>query len=467
MSSLADLPDVVGFFSYSREDDNDSLGALSALRSRIQGELRAQLGRTGKTFRLWQDKEAIPFGAMWETEIKNAAAQSAFFIPIITPTVVASPYCRFELEAFLAREAELGRSDLVFPVLYIDVPALEDSARRQNDPVLALIAKRQYVDWRKLRHRAIHTTDVSEAVEQFCRHIRDALNKPCLSPEERVAQEKAAALQRAEDERKRQEAENQRQEEEARKRAAAVRERERADEEQRQREEDAEQRRAEERRRRDEAKAKRLAAEEQRRAENEERRRRRGQQARPLWPPSRPALVTGSVVCLVLFGAIGAWVAGSRGPASPAGPMPVPAGPAPAPAPVAAAPAPVAPAPPASANPAPAPIAPSPAHVAPPTPLEEGARVAKRCEICHSLDKGGPNKVGPALYGVVFRPVASVPGFNYSAALKARGGVWTPVELLHYLTPATADVPGSNAARHSVPDTQQRDFLIAFLSTLQ
>ena len=102
-------------FSYSREDDEDSYGALSALRGRIQGELRGQLGRNAKTFRLWQDKEAIPRGTLWETEIKNAVAQSAFFIPIITPTVVASPYCKFELDAFLAREKELGRNDQVTP----------------------------------------------------------------------------------------------------------------------------------------------------------------------------------------------------------------------------------------------------------------------------------------------------------------------------------------------------------------
>src|SRR5580704_12448215 len=161
MSSLADLPELIGFFSYSREDDEGSHGALSALRERIQHELRAQLGRSFKNFRLWQDKEAIPSGTLWESEIKNAVKQSAFFIPIITPTVVASPYCKFELESFLAREAELGRSDLVFPILYIDVPALEDSARRENDPVLSLIARRQYADWRKLRHRDVHTTDVS------------------------------------------------------------------------------------------------------------------------------------------------------------------------------------------------------------------------------------------------------------------------------------------------------------------
>jgi len=44
MSSLAEAPDLVGFFSYSREDDEDSGGKLSKLRERIQAELRGQLG---------------------------------------------------------------------------------------------------------------------------------------------------------------------------------------------------------------------------------------------------------------------------------------------------------------------------------------------------------------------------------------------------------------------------------------
>jgi formylglycine-generating enzyme required for sulfatase activity len=208
MSSLADLPELIGFFSYSREDDADSHGALSALRNRIQGELRGLLGRTAKTFRLWQDKEAIPAGTLWESEIKSAAAQSVFFVPIITPTVVASPYCRFELESFLAREAELGRGDLVFPILYIDVPALDDAVRRQNDPVLSLIASRQYLDWRELRYLDIDSTEVKRQVGRFCTHIRDALQRPWMSPEERKAQE--VARRQGEAERRQQETESKR-----------------------------------------------------------------------------------------------------------------------------------------------------------------------------------------------------------------------------------------------------------------
>src|ERR1043166_7962317 len=149
MSSLAELAELVGFFSYSREDDDDSNGALSALRERIQRELRGQLGRSMKAFRLWQDKEAIPSGTLWEAEIKAAIEQSVFFIPIITPTAVRSTFCQFELDSFLARESALGRIDLVFPILYIRVLELEDGARRKSDPVISIIAQRQYLDWRE------------------------------------------------------------------------------------------------------------------------------------------------------------------------------------------------------------------------------------------------------------------------------------------------------------------------------
>jgi TIR domain-containing protein len=240
MSSLAELPELVGFFSYSREDDTDSNGALSMLRSRIQGELRGQLGRTAKTFRLWQDKEAIASGTLWESGIKNATSQSVFFIPIITPTVIASPYCKFELESFLAREAALGRDDLVFPILYIDVPSLEDPAER-NDPILSLIAKRQYVDWRKLRHRDVRTTDVSEAVERFCTDIRNALRRSWVSLEERKRQED----QKAEDERQRREIEAKRRDEKTRQQAEEAKARERVENERHEREAEAEAKRRE------------------------------------------------------------------------------------------------------------------------------------------------------------------------------------------------------------------------------
>src|SRR5690348_8554190 len=100
MPRLSDLPEIVGFFSYSREDDEDFDHSLSKLRTRIQNELRAQLGRSRETLRLWQDREAIPPGTLWASEIKGAIEQSVFFIPIVSPRVVRSEYCGTEFHEF-------------------------------------------------------------------------------------------------------------------------------------------------------------------------------------------------------------------------------------------------------------------------------------------------------------------------------------------------------------------------------
>jgi hypothetical protein len=228
MSSLADAPDLVGFFSYSREDDEGSFGRLSKLRERIQEELRGQLGRTKKDFRLWQDKTAIAHGKLWEEEIRSAVAEAVFFIPIVTPTAVRSLYCKFEFDAFLAREKELGRNDLVFPILYIPVPALTGDQWRQ-DPLLAIIGSRQYEQWQNLRHLDASSTEVALRIETFCANICRALHQPWLSPEER---REAEARRVAEAERLRQEAEiKQRVDEEQRRRRAEVEERRRGEDE--------------------------------------------------------------------------------------------------------------------------------------------------------------------------------------------------------------------------------------------
>ena len=197
MSSLADFLHLRGFFSYSREDDEGSGGRLSKFRTCIQEELRGQLGRTKGDFDLFQDKIAIPHGTKWESEINSAIAGSVFFIPIVTPTAIRSYHCKFEFDSFLAREKELGRSDLIFPILYIPVPALKDGRWRQ-DHVLEIVGSRQYLDWQQLRHLDTASTEVGREVEKFCANICRALERLWLSPEER--RQEAEARQRAEDE---------------------------------------------------------------------------------------------------------------------------------------------------------------------------------------------------------------------------------------------------------------------------
>ena len=196
MGSLAQLPELVGFFSYSRRDDKDFRGSLFALRVEIQRELSALLAH--RNFRLWQDQDAIDPGELWESRIKSAIEQSVFFIPIVTPRAVTSPHCKFEFESFLARERALGRNDLVFPIHYISVDGLLDQAERRDDPVLSIVAERQYVDWRGYRRKPVDALDFGQEIEAFCGKIVKKLRAPWLSPDERRQMEAEAARRRAE-----------------------------------------------------------------------------------------------------------------------------------------------------------------------------------------------------------------------------------------------------------------------------
>ncbi len=97
---------------------------------------------------------------------------------------------------------------------------------------------------------------------------------------------------------------------------------------------------------------------------------------------------------------------------------------------------------------------------------ERGAQIAKQCEICHNVQEGQGPKVGPDLYGIVGRPVASVPGFNYSASLKAKGGTWTFDALNTWLKNPRADVPGTAMTFAGLSNEKQRADVIAYLDTL-
>jgi cytochrome c len=97
--------------------------------------------------------------------------------------------------------------------------------------------------------------------------------------------------------------------------------------------------------------------------------------------------------------------------------------------------------------------------------VERGGKTAKECELCHNLGKGQGSKIGPDLYGVVGRKVASEPGFNYSAALKAKASTWTFDALNVWLTNPRADVPGTLMTFAGIDSEKQRADVVAYLNS--
>jgi cytochrome c len=98
--------------------------------------------------------------------------------------------------------------------------------------------------------------------------------------------------------------------------------------------------------------------------------------------------------------------------------------------------------------------------------LERGATSAKKCLACHTFAKGEPNKIGPNLYGIVGRPRATAPGFNYSAAMKAKGGTWTIDDINQFITNPKAFVPGTAMGFAGLPRGSERADVIAYLNSL-
>lgn len=99
-----------------------------------------------------------------------------------------------------------------------------------------------------------------------------------------------------------------------------------------------------------------------------------------------------------------------------------------------------------------------------------GEAIFKKCQACHDGSKGGPNKVGPNLYGVVDRPIASHEGFAYSAAIKdfSKGGSekWTFDHLNGFLHAPKKYIAGTAMGFAGLKKDEERANLIAYLATL-
>ena len=119
-----------------------------------------------------------------------------------------------------------------------------------------------------------------------------------------------------------------------------------------------------------------------------------------------------------------------------------------------------------------APMTPAMAQQSPPPPaaagggeqamIARGAKLFAKCQACHTLEPNGRNKVGPRLYGLFGRRSGSVPGYQYSEALKQARIVWNEDTLNVFLAGTTEMVPGTKMYA-GIARREDRLALIEFL----
>jgi cytochrome c len=96
----------------------------------------------------------------------------------------------------------------------------------------------------------------------------------------------------------------------------------------------------------------------------------------------------------------------------------------------------------------------------------KGGQFAKVCQTCHNFEKGAGPKIGPPLWGVAGRPIASIAGFAYSDSLKGVGGNWTWEALNTMVTNPKKEASGTKMTYPGEKDPQKRADILAYLQTL-
>ncbi len=98
--------------------------------------------------------------------------------------------------------------------------------------------------------------------------------------------------------------------------------------------------------------------------------------------------------------------------------------------------------------------------------IERGQKLSKACAACHTFDKGGPNRTGPNLYGIVNRAHGGVAGFAYSDAMKSTGRSWDYQSLNKLLWKPKKYIPGTKMNYAGMRKPEDRAAIIAWMRTL-
>ena len=96
--------------------------------------------------------------------------------------------------------------------------------------------------------------------------------------------------------------------------------------------------------------------------------------------------------------------------------------------------------------------------------IAHGEKVYKKCKACHSIKQGGGNKIGPALWNVIFRPIGSITDYKYSKALSSYGKEWTWEEMNGFLIKPSKWIPNNKMGFAGLKSEKDRASVILYLN---
>ena len=94
----------------------------------------------------------------------------------------------------------------------------------------------------------------------------------------------------------------------------------------------------------------------------------------------------------------------------------------------------------------------------------EGAKIFSKCKSCHSIAKGGGNKIGPALWGVLGRKAGSLSDYKYSKAMSAYGKSWSFEEMDGFLAKPKEWIKGTKMSYAGLKNAKDRAALILYMN---
>ncbi|WP_327682085.1 toll/interleukin-1 receptor domain-containing protein [Streptomyces sp. NBC_00467] len=173
----------VGFWSYTHRDNDLDRGRIGRLAESIAHEFEII---TGEELKVFVDNKDISWGDAWRVRIDAALSGTTFLIPIVTPAFLKSQECRREVITFAGHAASSGLEELLLPIHYVNVPQLEDG--EPNDELVALIARRQWIDWRQLRLEDEDSPQYRQAINRLAVRLSKILEEAStLTPDETAA----------------------------------------------------------------------------------------------------------------------------------------------------------------------------------------------------------------------------------------------------------------------------------------